>query len=153
MQESRFTRNREKLGVSTVLEGSIRKQGNRIRITAQLIKVDDGFHVWSEKYGRNMDDIFAIQDEIALAITEQLKVKLFGNDRELVTKTTTQNAEAYELYLKGMCQINRRGRSILTGLNYFKEAIAIDPGYSLAYTGLADAYFLGAFYSFFQEEK
>ena len=77
----------KKLGVGNVLEGSIRKQGNRIRITAQLINVEDGFHLWSEKYDRNMDDIFAIQDEIALAITEQLKITLLEKDREIITKS------------------------------------------------------------------
>lgn len=139
----------QKLGVATVLDGSVRKQGNRLRIMAQLINVDDGFHLWSEKFDRNIDDIFAIQDEIALAITEQLKVKLLVKDRDLVTKTNTQNTEAYELYLKGMFHINRRGSYILTGLEYFKQAVAIDPGYALAYTGYADANFLGAFYGFF----
>jgi TolB-like protein/class 3 adenylate cyclase/Tfp pilus assembly protein PilF len=139
----------EKLGVAHVLEGSVRKQGNKLRVTAQLINVKDGFHIWSEKYDRNMDDIFAIQDDIALAITEQLKVRLLGKDRELVTKTNTQNAEAYEMYLKGMFHINRRGSSILTGLKFFEQAIAIDPKYALAYTGYADANFLGAFYGFF----
>src|SRR5678815_3485775 len=100
----------EKLGVSTVLEGSVRKQGNRLRVTAQLINVQDGFHIWSERYDREMDDIFAIQDEIALAITEQLKITLLEKDREKITKTATHNAEAYELYLKGRFHLNRRGR-------------------------------------------
>lgn len=139
----------QKLGVNNVLEGSVRKQGNRLRITAQLINVEDGFHLWSEKYDRNLDDIFAIQDEIALAITEQLKVIMLEKDRNLITKTTTHNAEAFELYLKGMFHINRRGSSILTGLHYFEQAIAIDPAYALAYTGYADANFLAAFYDFF----
>ncbi len=143
----------KKLGVNTVLEGSVRKQGNRLRITAQLINVEDGFHFWSEKYDREMDDIFAIQDEIALSITEHLKITLFDKDRELITKTFTQNAEAYELYLKGRFHINRRGSSILTGLHYFKQAIAIDPGYALAYTGYADANFLAAFYGFFSGKE
>ncbi len=138
----------EKLKVSKVLEGSIRKQGNHIRITAQLINVEDGFHLWSEKYDRNLDDIFVIQDEIALAITEQLKVTLLDKDREKITKTFTQNAEAYEFYLKGRFHINRRGSSILTGLHFFKQAIAIDPNYALAYAGYADANILSAGYSF-----
>ncbi len=138
----------EKLKVSKVLEGSIRKQGNRIRITAQLINVKDGFHLWSEKYDRNMDDIFAIQDEIALAITEQLKITLLEKDREKIIKTTTQNAEAYELYLKGRFYLNRRGSSIITGLQCFKEAIAVDPDYALAYFGVGAADVLIAFYSF-----
>jgi TolB-like protein/Tfp pilus assembly protein PilF len=139
----------QKLGVATVLEGSVRKQDNRLRITAQLINVEDGFHLWSEKYDRDMDDIFSIQDEIALAITDQLKVTLLGSDREKITKPTTQNAEAYELYLKGMFHINRRGSSILIGLGFFEQAIALDPGYSLAYTGYADAHLLAAFYGYF----
>ena len=138
----------EKLGVSTVLEGSVRKQGNRLRITAQLINVEDGFHLWSEKYDRNMDDIFAIQDEIALAITEQLKITLFEKDREIITKTSTQNAEAYELYLKGKFYLSRRGSSIITALHFFKQAIAVDPGYALAYAGFSEASIYSAFYSF-----
>jgi pentatricopeptide repeat protein len=111
--------------------------------------VEDGFHLWSQKYDSEMDDIFAIQDEIALAITEQLKVTLFKKDIENITKTSTRNAEAYELYLKGMFHLNRRGSSILTGLQYFEQAIAIDPNYALAYAGYADANFLAAFYGFF----
>jgi hypothetical protein len=122
----------QKLGVNTVLEGSVRKQGSRLRITAQLINVEDGFHLWSERYDREMDDIFAIQDEIALAIAEQLKITLLEKDREKITKTTTHNAEAYELYLKGRFYINRRGRAILTGLDFFKQAIEMDPEYALA---------------------
>ena len=139
----------QKLGVKTVLEGSVRRQGNRLRITAQLISVEDGFHLWSQKYDREMDDIFAIQDEIALSITERLKVILLEKDREKITKAATNNAEAYELYLKGMFHLNRRGSSIKVGLECFKKAIAIDPNYSLAYTGYAYANSLGAFYSFF----
>ena len=137
----------KKLGVNTVLEGSIRKQGNRLRITAQLINVEDGFHFWSEKYDREMDDIFAIQDEIALSITEHLKITLFDKDRELVTKTHTQNAEAYELYLKGRFHLNRRGSSIITGMQYLEEAVKIDPEFAMAYAGYADANILSAFYS------
>jgi len=113
-----------------------------------LINVEDGFHLWSEKYDRNMDDIFAIQDDIALAITEQLKITLLKKDREIITKTATQNTEAYELYLKGTFHINRRGSSIITGLEYFRQAIVLDPNYALAYYGLSNANFLMAFYSF-----
>ncbi len=140
----------QKLGVSAVLEGSVRRQGNRLRITAQLINVEDGFHLWSQKYDRDMGDIFAIQDEIALAITKQLKITLLEKDQELLTKSSTHNPEAYELYLKGMFHINRRGSSILKGLLFFQQAIAIDPDYALAYTGYADANFLASFYGFFQ---
>ena len=76
----------EKLNVRTVLEGSVRKQGNRLRITAQLINVDDGYHLWSERYDREMDDIFAIQDEIALAITEKLKITLLEDEKAIIKK-------------------------------------------------------------------
>lgn len=137
-----------KLGVSTVLEGSVRKQGNRLRITAQLINVDDGFHLWSAKFDRNMDDIFAIQDEIALAITKQLKITLFEKDREEIIRNSTNSIEAYELVLKGRFHIGRRGSSILTGLHYFEQAIAEDPQYALAYSGYAWANYLMAFYTF-----
>lgn len=137
----------EKLGVSTVLEGSVRKQGNVLRVTAQLIKVEDGFHLWSERYDRNMDDIFAIQDEIAFAITEKLKVSLLQNDREKITKTSTDNTDAYDLYLKGRFYMSRRGPSILTGIKCFKQAIELDPHFAFAYAGYADALSLTASYA------
>jgi TolB-like protein/Tfp pilus assembly protein PilF len=136
----------EKLGVSTVLEGSVRKQGKRLRVTVQLINVEDGFHLWSEKYDRNTDDIFAIQDEVASAVTEKLKVTLLDNDRERIKKTPTRNTEAYELYLKGRFYVNRRGASIATGIHYFERAIALDPEFALAHTGYADANLMAAFY-------
>jgi adenylate cyclase len=127
-----------KLGVNSILEGSIRKQGNRLRITAQLINVEDGFHVWSEKYDREMNDIFAIQDEIALSITENLKMALLEKDRDKITKSHTQNTEAYELYLKGRFYLNRRGASIPAAIQYFQKAIDTDPDFALAYSGYAD---------------
>jgi adenylate cyclase len=136
-----------KLHVSNVLEGSVRKQGNILRVTAQLIKVEDGFHLWSERYDRNMDDIFAIQDEIAFAITEKLKITLLENDREKITKTYTGNTDAYDLYLKGRFYISRRGPSILTGIKCFKEAIELDSDFALAYAGYADALSLTASYA------
>ncbi|CAN5438256.1 hypothetical protein BH20BAC1_BH20BAC1_29030 [soil metagenome] len=138
----------EKLGVRNVLEGSVRKHGNRLRVTAQLVNVEDGFHLWSEKYDRDMDDIFAIQDEIAFAITEKLKITLFAKDLEIINKTPTQNTDAYELYLKGRFYLNRRGKFIIMGLDYFNQAITIDPDFALAYAGLADACLLTAYYSF-----
>jgi uncharacterized membrane protein YkvA (DUF1232 family) len=129
----------KKLGVNSVLEGSIRKQGSRIRITAQLVNVEDGFHLWSEKYDREMNDIFAIQDEIALSITEKLSIVLLKRDRDKITKTHTADPEAYELYLKGRFHLNRRGASIVSAMQYFLKAIDIDPDFALAYTGYADA--------------
>jgi TolB-like protein/class 3 adenylate cyclase len=143
----------DKLGVRHIMEGSVRKQGNRLRITAQLINVQDGYHLWSEKYDRDMDDIFAVQDEIALAITEKLKITLLDNDVKLITKTYTNNSAAYELYLKGRFNINRRGRNILLGLQYFQEAIDIDANFAPAYAGYADACALAAFYNFFPAKE
>jgi len=136
----------DKLGVGTVLEGSVRKQGNKLRITAQLINVEDGFHLWSEKYDRNIDDIFAIQDEIALAITENLKVILLEKEKAIITKSLTQNTEAYEFYLKGRFYLNKR--FLLQSLEQFKKAVEIDPDFAKAYAGLADAYIILGFYNF-----
>ena len=136
----------QKLGVSSVLEGSVRKQGNRLRVTAQLINVEDGFHLWSEKFDRDIDDIFAIQDEIALFITEKLKVTLLENDYALITKVHTKHTEAYELYLKGRFYLSRRGNFIMIARENFKKAISLDPGFALAYAGYADALNIAAFY-------
>lgn len=136
----------EKLKVCTVLEGSVRKQGNRLRITAQLIDVENGYHLWSERYDREIDDVFAIQDDIALAVTEKLKLTLLKKDRDLITKTYTQNTEAYELYLKGRFYIGRRGTSIFASMEYFQKAIDLDPDFALAYSAYADANSLAATY-------
>ena len=103
----------EKLKVRNVLEGSVRKQGNRLRITAQLISVEDGYHLWLERYDREIDDLFAIQDDIALSVTEKLKLTLLQKDRDLITKTHTLNTEAYELYLKARFYIARRGMCLV----------------------------------------
>jgi adenylate cyclase len=138
----------QKLQVRTVLEGSVRRQNNRLRITAQLINVEDGYHLWSAKYDRDMDDIFAIQDEIALTITEQLKLTILSKERETITKVSTESSQAHELYLKGRFYLNRRGNSVLAGLDCFKQAIAIDPKYAGAHSGFADASSLSAVYSF-----
>ena len=135
----------EKLGVKTVLEGSVRRQANRIRVTVQLVNIQDGYQLWSQRYDRNMDDIFAVQDEIALSITEKLKLTLLENEKRKVRKNT-ENTEAYELYLKGRFYLNRRGGSILKGIKFFQLAVELDPDYALAHTGLADAYLLAASY-------
>ncbi len=136
----------EKLGVSTVLEGSVRKQGNHLRVTAQLINVADGFHLWSEKYDSNMDDIFAIQDEIALAITANLKIILLEKEKEILNKIPTENHDAYDLYLKGRFYLNKRVGGLKKALVYFQQAVEIDPDFALAYTGMADAYAILAWY-------
>jgi TolB-like protein/Tfp pilus assembly protein PilF len=131
----------KKLDVESLLEGSVRKAGSRVRITAQLVNVADGYHIWSEKYDREMEDIFGIQDEISLAIVDRLRVKLLGRHKAELTKHHTKNLEAYHLYLKGRYLWNRRTKGALNkAVGYFKQAIEKDPGYAYAYFGLADAY-------------
>jgi serine/threonine protein kinase/Tfp pilus assembly protein PilF len=131
----------KELSVNSVLEGSVRKSGNRLRITAQLINVADGYHIWSEKFDRDLADVFAIQDEISLAIVDKLKVKLLGDEKEKMVKRYTQNLEAYDLYLKGRYHWNRRTpESIKKAVAHFEQVIEKDPDYALAYAGLADCY-------------
>lgn len=142
-----------KLSVHHVLEGSVRKQGNRLRITAQLVNVADGYHLWSERYDREINDVFGIQDEIALAITEKLLITLMKKERELVTKSYTQNAEAYQLYLKGRFYLERRGASLITSLQCFQKAIELDPDFALAYTGHSDTNLLLATYGLVSPDK
>jgi serine/threonine-protein kinase len=129
-----------KLKVKTVLEGSVRKAGNRLRITIQMVNVDDGYHIWSEKYDRKMEDIFAIQDEISLAIVDKLRVKLLKEERVKLIKRYTDDLEAYDLYLKGRYFWNRRYEGGLQkGLEYFNQTIKKDPSYAPAYAGIADS--------------
>jgi serine/threonine-protein kinase len=130
-----------RLCVDSLLEGSVRKAGNRLRITTQLINVADGTHLWSERFDREMEDVFAIQDEISLAVTDALKVRLLGDDKAEVVKRHTKNLAAYRAYLKGRYHwFIRSSESIDKAIGYMKEAIALDPEYALAYAGLADCY-------------
>jgi len=133
----------KKLNVETVMEGSVRKAGNRLRITAQLVNVVDGYHLWSERYDREIKDVFAIQDEISLAIVDKLKVKLLKEEKDKLVKRFTDNQEAYNLYLKGRYFWNRRYEGGLQkGIECFQQAINKDPLYALAYAGIADCYIL-----------
>ena len=127
----------KKLNVATVLEGSVRKAGNRVRITAQLVDVASDTHLWSERYDRNLDDIFAVQDEIVSAIVEQLKVTLTSNAS--LVKTSTVNADAYNLYLKGRHLWLQRGQAMVGARDAFQQAIDIAPDFALAHAGLCDA--------------
>jgi serine/threonine-protein kinase len=130
-----------KLGVKAVLEGSIRKAGNRLRVTAQLINVEDGFHLWSERYDREMDDIFAIQDEISTAIVDNLKVKLQAGEKTALRKRSTDDPEAYNLYLKGLYFVARPSpESYDRALNLFQAAIDKDSNFALAYAGVANVF-------------
>jgi len=128
-----------KLKVAMVLEGSVRKAGNRLRVTAQLVKVGDGDHLWSERYDRDMTDIFAIQDEIAKAIAERLKVTLDGGAAASLVTPATGNLDAYHLCLRGRYLLAQRGLGLKQALECFDQAIALDPNYALAHAGLAEA--------------
>jgi len=135
----------ERLGVTTVLEGSGRKVGNRLRITAELINIADGFHLWSERYDRELQDVFAIQDDITGAIVEALKVKLAGGVGS--AERHTKDIEAYQLYLKGRYFWNLRMAAGLTrAIEFFNQALALDPDYAVALAGLADCYNLANYY-------
>ncbi len=136
-----------KLQVATVLEGSVRKVGNRLRITAQLINTADGYHLWSERYDRVLDDVFAIQDEITLAIVNKLKPKLLRNEKAALVKRHTDDFDAYNLYLKGRFYWNKRDEaSLQRSISYFERAIEVDPAYAKAYAGLAGSYMMIGFY-------
>ena len=131
----------ERLNVDYVLEGSVRKAGNTIRITAQLINVGDGFHLWSEKYDREMKNIFAIQDEISQAITKALQIEIMGEAGAPLDKPSTINIEAYDHYLLGRYHwMKRTAKGLITAIEHFEQAITFDPNYALAYSGLADVY-------------
>ncbi len=130
----------EELHVATVLEGSVRKDGRHVRISAQLVDVANGFDLWSESYDRELDDIFAVQDEIAQSVSAALKVKLLGKGRP-PEAGREGNAEAYNLYLQGRYFSTRRDRNDLEqAVAYFEKAVKLDPGYALAWVGLADAH-------------
>jgi TolB-like protein/lipoprotein NlpI len=133
----------EKLNVRTVLEGSVRRAGDQVRITAQLINVDDGFQIWSDTYERRLDDIFAIQDEIARSIVDALKLKLVGEHPRPAAAAATADIRAYDLYLLGRHHWHQRSEeSLERALELFQQAIDIDPDFALAYTGVADTYLL-----------
>jgi TolB-like protein/Tfp pilus assembly protein PilF/predicted Ser/Thr protein kinase len=132
----------ETLRVTHILEGSVRKAGSRLRITAQLISIADGCHVWSERYDREMTDMFAIQDEISQAIVTVLKLKLARPGSQAIARRPLE-PEAYESYLKGRFFWNKRTEADLNrSIDYFLRAIELDPAYALAYAGLSDAYVL-----------
>ena len=135
----------ESLGVNTILEGSVRKSGNTVRITAQLINVRDGFHLWTETFDREMSDIFKVQDEITAAIIEELKVHLTPDE---ITVTTPVNVEAYPIYLKARQKLAQRGiNNILEARDLFYKAIRLDSSYSPSHSGLSKTLSLLNIYS------
>jgi serine/threonine-protein kinase len=136
------------LNVETVLEGSVRKSGHKLRITAQLVKVRDGFHLWSERYDREMKDVFDIQDDITRAIVGELQVQLGGGSETQFVRRQTASTAAYELYVKGRVYWNWRGVDLKKALHYFELALLEDADYALAWSGMADAFVLLGFYDF-----
>jgi len=142
------------LNVDKVLEGSVRKSGQRLRITAQLVNVEDGYHIWSDQFDREIKDIFAIQEEISLIIVEKLKLKLLKEEKEKILKRYTDDHEAYNLYLKGRYFWYRRHEGGLQkGLEFFQQAIARDPLYALAYVGIADSFGSFGLFSFIRPKE
>lgn len=135
-----------KLKVGHVLDGSVQRSGDRIRITVQLVKVSDGFQLWSDTYDRDWTDIFQIQDEISHSIVEALKPQLVGEIESAGTAGYLPDPEAHDLYLKGLYFWNQRGRGLAKSLEFFNQSIQIDPEYALAYVGIAEAYTLLTFY-------
>jgi TolB-like protein/Flp pilus assembly protein TadD len=136
----------EILNVAYVLEGSVQRAGDDIRITAQLIDARSGYHRWSEKYDRKLTSIFAIEDEISKAIAAQMQVALGNNREQPLVKAATADPQAHEFYLKGLARITERGPALNEAAEFFKQAIAVDPRYAAAWAALGQAYELLPWY-------
>jgi TolB-like protein/Tfp pilus assembly protein PilF len=129
-----------KLKVSTVLEGGVRKLGNKLRITAELVNVADGYHLWSERYDREIEDVFEIQDDISQSIVKALRVILSEGEKKAIENKPRTNIQAYDYYLRGRQFFHQlRRRSLEYARQMFNKAIELDPDYALAYTGVADS--------------
>ena len=133
----------EKLGVATLLEGTVRKQGDRVRIVAELVNTADGIELWTRTFDRELKDIFAVQEEIATAVASSLKVTLLGSDERLSASPSTKNTEAHKAYLQGHFHFQRRNfEDYRKAVTYFDEAIRLDPAYALAYAERSEAWTL-----------
>jgi TolB-like protein/tetratricopeptide (TPR) repeat protein len=136
------------LNVRAVVTGRVLKHGDQVSLGVELVDVADGAQLWSTSYNRSLADVFVMQDQIAMEISDKLRVRLTGDQRKRLTKRHTQNTEAYRLYLMGRFHLARRtGESFKKSLEYFQQAVERDPSYALAYAGLADAYLIGQYYS------
>jgi TolB-like protein len=142
----------QQLNVRTVLEGSIRRSGDHLRITAQLVNAADGYHLWSEKYDRDMKDVFAIQEEVANSIAERLEVSL-DSGRQPLFRAGTESLEAFKFYTQGRALFFQRGLRLVPAVECFKKAVSLDPNYALAWSGLADAYNMVTFYGLARPEQ
>ena len=130
----------QQLHVTTILEGSVRKAGERLRVSVQLIKASEGFHLWSDRYDRDLSDIFAIQDEITEQVVKALRLVLTDQDRQALARTPTQSVEAYECYLRGRQSLYMMAQEgMLDAIRMFQKAVQLDPQYALAHAGIADA--------------
>jgi TolB-like protein/Tfp pilus assembly protein PilF len=137
----------QQLGVANILEGSVQRTADQVHVNVQLIKAASDAHLWAEAYDRKLTDIFAVEAEIAETIAETLQAKLTGSEKIAIGKRPTTNPEAYQLYLKGLFFWNKRtGADLRTAIDYFNQALGKDPGYALAYVGLADSYNLLSVY-------
>jgi len=133
----------KQLGVAHILEGSVQKAGDQVRVNVQLINAITDAHLWAETFDRKLTDIFAVESEIAKTIAETLQARLTGSEKSSMSKTPIVNPEAYELYLKGRFFWNKRtGMDLRKAIDYFNQAVAKDPNYALAYVGLADSYLI-----------
>ncbi len=136
------------LGVAHILEGSVQKASDEVRVNVQLINALTDAHLWADTYDRKLTDIFAVESEIAKAVADALKAKLSGSEQRVIAARPTDNTEAHQLYLKGRYFWNKRtGNDLKKSVDYFEQAIAADPNYALAYAGLADGYVLMPGYS------
>jgi serine/threonine-protein kinase len=137
------------LKVGTILEGSVRKEGDKVRITAQLIDVQSQAHLWSQEYDQELENVFAIQSDVARSVAEAMKMKLLAVENQQIEKKATSDIEAYTWYLRGLYfQGRRTEEGLKTGIEYFNRAIEKDGNYALAYTGLANSYNLLAIYGY-----
>src|SRR5438045_4000702 len=137
----------KRIGVTNILEGSVQKASDQVRVNVQLINALTDAHLWADTYDRKLTDIFAVESEIAKTIAETLQARLSGSEKSSIAKAPTVNPEAYELYLKGRFFWNKRtGDDLRKAIEHLKQAIAKDPGYALSYAALADSYGILRFY-------
>jgi TolB-like protein/Flp pilus assembly protein TadD len=143
-----------RLGVTFLLDGSVRREGNRVRISAQLVNAAEGYQLWSERYERELSSVFAIQDEIARAIVRKLQLEFEGGAGERLVSSPTDDLDAYELYLRGRYFWNQRtGADLRRAIEYFQRAVEADPDYAQAYAGLAEAHVLLPFYGSIAQDE